>query len=46
MYSFQIDRKSTAKVDYLKEVEAKVQKRWTEKKTFQADSVPVRKTLF
>ncbi|KAL9971490.1 hypothetical protein ACROYT_G017659 [Oculina patagonica] len=35
-----IDRKSTAKVDYLKEVEGQIQKRWAENKTFEMDSAP------
>ncbi|XP_027036668.1 leucine--tRNA ligase, cytoplasmic-like isoform X1 [Pocillopora damicornis] len=35
-----IDRKSTAKVDYLKEIEKQVQKRWAENKTFEVDSLP------
>ncbi|XP_068702613.1 leucine--tRNA ligase, cytoplasmic-like [Montipora foliosa] len=35
-----VDRKSTTKVDYLKDVEARMQKRWAENKTFETDSVP------
>ncbi|PFX23553.1 Leucine--tRNA ligase, cytoplasmic [Stylophora pistillata] len=35
-----IDRKSTAKVDYLKEIEKQIQKRWAENKTFEVDSLP------
>ena len=42
----QIDRKSTAKVDYLKEVEAQIQKRWAENKAFESDAVLVRMVTF
>lgn len=40
----QVDRKSTAKVDYLKEIEGQIQKRWAENKTFETDAVLVRIT--
>ena len=41
-----MDRKSTAKVDYLKEVEAQIQKRWADNRTFETDSAPVRMIAF
>ena len=44
-FLLQVDRKSTAKVDYLKEVEAQIQKRWADNKTFETDSAPVRMIL-